>query len=78
MITDRPLNEYESALYSAIRVLGLAIIEMGGNRNAIQAGLEDAQEFMAEQKHKNGAATLKMLRDALLEPGTAYVPRSPN
>lgn len=77
MATGRPMNEYESALYMAVRTLGLAIIEMGGNKMAMQAGLEDAQEFMETDGRTDGAATLKLLRDTLFEPGVAYIPGIP-
>jgi hypothetical protein len=72
------MSEYESALYAAVRVLGLAIIEMGANRNAIQAGLEEAQEDAATTGSKNGAATLGHLLDALFSPPRAYLPSEPN
>lgn len=55
------MNEYENALYEAIRVLGLAVIEMGGNRNAIQASLEDVQEDITNDGRKCGAATIGQL-----------------
>ena len=73
---DRPMNEYENALYEAVRVLGLAVIEKGGNRNSIQAGFEAAREDMIEMGQESAAATLEQLCRALLNPGLAYVPIS--
>ena len=78
MEADRPMNEYENALYEAVRVIGLAVIEMGGNRKAIQAGLEEMQEAMEQDGQKNGAATLQLLCRSLLNPGIAYVAIPPN
>jgi hypothetical protein len=78
MIADRPMNEYESALYEAVRVLGLAVIEKGGNRNAIQAGLEEMADEMEADGRQNGAATLRLLCRALLNPDIAYVPGKSN
>ena len=78
MNADRPMNEYESALYEAVRVLGLAVIEKGGNRNAIQAGLEETADDMEADGRQNGAATLRLLCRALLNPGIAYVPGNSN
>jgi hypothetical protein len=68
MEADRPMDEYESALYEAVRVIGLAVIEMGGNRKAIQAGLEEMQQAMEHDGQKKGAATLQLLCRALLKP----------
>ncbi len=78
MNTDRTMNEYESALYEAVRVLGLAVIEKGGNRNAIQAGLEEMADEMEAAGSQNGAATLRLLCRQLLNPDIAYVPGKSN
>jgi hypothetical protein len=78
MKADRPMNEYESALYEAVRVLGLAVIEKGGNQNAIQAGLEEMADEMETHGSQNGAATLRMLCRSLLNPDIAYVPKKSN
>lgn len=76
--TDRPMSEYESALFTAVRVLGLAIVEKGGNCAAIQAGLEEMAELADESDRKNEAATLRLLLRGILEPGIAYIPGKPN
>jgi hypothetical protein len=78
MNPDRPMNEYEGALYEAVRVLGLAIIEMGGNRLAIQAGLEEMRDAANGHGEKNGAAILDHLCRALSDAPVAYQPAKPN
>ena len=78
MNADRPMNEYESALYEAIRILGQAVVEMGANRGALQARFEDMQEQMERDGQKNGAATLQLLCGSILNPGTKYMAAPPN
>jgi hypothetical protein len=70
------MTEYEHALYEAVRVLGLAVLELGGSRDTIQSGIEEMREDMAKDGRKNGAATLTLLLQAWLEP--PYIPGNSN
>lgn len=76
--TDRPMSEHESALFQAIRVLGLAVIEKGGNRQAIEAGLEDVAAEAEDAGRTNEAATLRLLSQAILEATTDFVAKPSN
>jgi hypothetical protein len=72
MSEQQVMTEYERALYEAVRVLGMAVLELGGNPKTIEAGLKEMQEDMKKDGRHNGAAVLKLLRDAWLEP--PYLP----
>lgn len=68
MTTTSPMNEHEAALFEAITVLGRAIVEMGGHRGSIQAGLDHARDDLNDTGQLTGAATLDSLREAILRP----------
>jgi hypothetical protein len=65
---QKVMTEYECALSEAVRVLGMAVLEIGGNPKTIEAGLKEMQEDMKKDGRNNGAAVLQLLRDAWLEP----------
>ncbi len=72
------MSEYENALYQAVRVLGLAVVEMGGNRKAIQAGLEEMAEAMQQDNRQSGEAILRQLCKEIMGWTDTFVPRMPN
>jgi hypothetical protein len=77
MTTDRPMSEYESALFDAVVILGHAVIRLGANETEILTELREAQQDAARDNRRNRAATLDMLIKILCEPPVYYVPREP-
>jgi len=76
--TDRPMSEYESALYEAVRILGGAVLELGANADSLLAKLEEAQRDAVASGSENGAATYELLIQALFEPERIYRPGPSN
>lgn len=78
MRTDRPMSEYENALFAAVRILGEMAVGMGLNESLLLAKLKEAQNDFTAMGSENGAATLALLARALCEPPISYIPRNPN
>lgn len=66
-----PMSEYESALFAAVMVLGLAIVDMGANKTLLDAGLRQARDDAAKNGSTDGSAALEMLREAVIEGDTS-------
>ena len=75
MKTDRPMSEYESALFAAVLALGKTILEhSGASENALLARLSEARADAEALGSKNGAAALGHLIKFLGAPDTLRVP----
>jgi hypothetical protein len=76
--TDRPMSEYEAALFGAVRILGAAVLELGANESDLLGQFKEAQSLAADQGSKNKAATYAGLIKALFEPPVFYAPGDRN
>ena len=75
MATDRPISEYEGALFDAVLALGLTLLESGNlNESALLDKLSAARSNAESLGNKNGAATLGYLIKFLAEPPVYYRP----
>lgn len=77
--TDRPMSEYEAALFHAVLVLGQALLKTGSvSESDLLSGLSEGRTRAEESGRTNEAATLGFLIKFLGEPPTFFVPgRSP-
>jgi hypothetical protein len=75
MPTDRPMSEYEAALFTTVTILGRAILKLGASETDILTELRDAQGAAQLDERKQTAATLGLLIRVLCEPPWHYVPR---
>lgn len=79
MTTDRPMSEYEGALFAAVLALGQTILESGGvSESALLAKLSEARTSAEIRGSKNGAAALDGLIRLLGEPKRFYKPGPSN
>jgi hypothetical protein len=73
--TERPMSEYESALFQAVLVIGHTLLKAGNiNESELLSGLTEARTRAEEAGRTNEAATLGFLIKFLGEPPTYYVP----
>ena len=61
MSTDRPMNEYEGALFSAMIVLTQTVAHLLPDRAQLAEMLREDARMDREASHLNGAATLELL-----------------
>jgi hypothetical protein len=75
MTTDRPMSEYEAALFDAIVALGQTLLE-GGNisESVLLNKLSEARTNFDEMGRRDGAATIALLMKFIAEPPKYYVP----
>ena len=78
MSADRPMSEYEAALFSAVRILGTAILKLGADETAILTQLRESQDAASLDHRRQTAATLGLLIKSLCEPPTYYRPGGSN
>jgi hypothetical protein len=64
METDRPMSEYEWALFSAAAVLGSVLCDLG-LKQVLATRLRNARDQAADLGHRNDAATTEMLIRAI-------------
>ena len=74
MKTDRPMNEYEGALFSAFLILGDAV-ELGASESDLLSKIKQARNDADTDGRKNEAATLDLFIKHLFEPPEYYRPR---
>jgi hypothetical protein len=75
MTTDRPMNEYESALFGGLMMVIRAIAH--GKLATLPVDLREAAKQDADQGFKNAAAILEMLAQ-IAEADTYYtIPKPP-
>jgi hypothetical protein len=74
MVTERPMSEYEAALFSAVLAIGRAAIRMGANETVLLAEIKEAEHAQRLDGRQNGAALLKYLAKDLCEPPNFFVP----
>jgi hypothetical protein len=65
MAIDRPLSEHEGALFDAMRVFGVTLLDMGADKNALNGRLSEAMAAAEKLGNKNGALLLEFLIRAL-------------
>jgi hypothetical protein len=61
MTNDRPMSEYESALFSAVRILGEAVIKLGANEPELLSKFKEARSEANLEDRRNEAATFDLL-----------------
>ncbi|MGH6988909.1 MAG: hypothetical protein ACREFD_03600 [Stellaceae bacterium] len=76
MNADRPMNEYEGALFSAVMILIGALVDLGINRPALAAKFREAGNLAAMDGRKGDAAVHEMLAN-IAERDAFYVPSPP-
>jgi hypothetical protein len=74
MTTDRPINEYETALFGGLMILIRAVAHR--NLDSLAADLRHTAKNDADQGHENAAAALEMLAQ-FAETDAYCVPKSP-
>ncbi len=74
MAIDRPMSEHEGALFDAVRVFGMTLIDMGADKNALNGRLTEAMGAAEKLGNKNGASLLGFLISALF-PAPAPAPK---
>ena len=75
-MTDRPMNEYEGALFDAIAVLSKAVADGVFDRAAIASRYREVAQWEKDAGRKNGEATLELLA-RLTEEDRMYTARPP-
>ena len=74
MTTDKPMNEYEAALFGGFVILIRAVADR--KLDSLAADLRHAAKSDADQGHKDAAAALEMLAQ-VAETDAYCVPQSP-
>lgn len=72
------MSEYEGALFSAIVILGSALIRLGAGESELLSKFKEARNDANLRGQKNETATLDLLIRLLFEPPRYYVPSDPN
>jgi len=65
MRTDRPVSEHEGALFDALRVLGVTVLELGADPDKLRERLMEEMTRAEGLGNHNGAATLGFLITAM-------------
>ena len=65
MRADRPLSEHEGALFDALRVLGVTVLELGADPDKLRERLTDEMKRTEGLGNHHGAATLGFLITAM-------------
>lgn len=76
MTLDRPMNEYEGALFSALMVLTTSIARGETDRPTLAANFREAAKDSAGDDRKNASAVLEILGN-LAEADRFFRPKSP-
>jgi hypothetical protein len=73
--TNRPMSEYEAALFSAVLALGQTLLKAGSlDETALLERLAESRSMAEQDGRTNEAATLTMFMKLWGEPPTYYVP----
>jgi hypothetical protein len=72
MKTNRPMNEYEGALFSAVLILGDAVAKLGASESDLLSKFKQARNDADADGRKNEAATLGLFIKFLFEPPEYY------
>jgi len=65
MRIDRPISEHEGALFDAVRVLGVTVLELGADPDKLRERLTEEMKRAEGLGNHNGAATLGFLLAAM-------------
>jgi len=65
MRTDRPISEHEGALFDAVRVLGVTVLELGADPDKLRQRLTEEMKRAEGLGNHHGAATLGFLLAAV-------------
>ena len=76
MSIERPMNEYEGALFSAVMTLIKTVVSLGVDRPTLAAEFRDSARLAAENGRETGAAVSETLAK-IAERDVFYVPGSP-
>jgi hypothetical protein len=76
MSIDRPMNEYEGALFSALWVLTQAVRDLGAGREALATAFRKSALGEAKFGREDGAAILEQL-GKVAEGDTCWIPAPP-
>jgi hypothetical protein len=78
MLCAHTLPSDEGALFTAVRILGHAVVKLGGSESELLAKFKEARNDANADGRTNETATLDMLIRLLFEEPRAYVPTDPN
>lgn len=67
MTSDRPVSEHEGALFDAVRVLALTVLDLGADRDRLRSRLSEVRDATDALGNRHSAATLEFLINALFE-----------
>lgn len=76
-MSPRPMSEHEGALFDAVLALAATMLEMGADRSALRARLENARAAADARGNVNGAATLDFLVSSLFGPSDPVIDPAP-
>jgi hypothetical protein len=65
---DRPMSEHEGALFGAVYVLGMSVLELGADPKVLRGRLSEEKRRAEDLGNSHGAATLDFLISALFGP----------
>jgi hypothetical protein len=77
-MTDRPMNEYEGALFSALLILGGAVVKLGASESELLSKFKEARNDANADGRKSETGTLDLFIRLLFEPPRHYVPGDRN
>jgi len=77
-MSNRPMSEHEGALFDAVLAMATMMLEMGADKNALRARLENARAAADARGNLNGAATLDFLMNSLFGPTGPVIDPAPN
>ncbi len=66
--SERQMNEHEGALFGAVYVLGLSVLDLGADPKALRGRLSEEMRRAGDLGNAEGAATLGCLINALFGP----------
>jgi hypothetical protein len=71
------MSEHEGALFDAVLALAATMLEMGADKGALRARLENARAATDARGNVNGAATLDFLMSSLFGPSDPVIDPAP-
>jgi hypothetical protein len=68
LLTEQPVSEHEGALFSAVYVLGMSVLDLGADPKILCSRLLEERSRAEALGNLRGAATLSCLINALFGP----------
>ena len=77
MSSSRPMSEHEGALFDAITVLAVTLLNMGADPEQLRCRLSNARAAADALGNRHGTATLDFLIDGIFKPLDPLKPSDP-